>query len=277
MRDDELALLEHRNFIASIAMVAGLRPEGVVRRERGVALLASGVALRLFNQVLIEDDAASPEAVAEAVATMRELGFRYAVYLRHGLDDRFVPLMAELGLSDPDPEDPMPGMALHPIPAAEPAAGDVEIRRITDSAGFAEHVRTAALGFGLDEALAWSFMDQRMLDEPGASFYVGYVRGAPVVTGLGFRTDRIIGVYNIATIESARRRGYGAAMTARVASDGAEAGCDVAILQASTMGLRIYEHLGYRTVVRYRGFIELDEASSTRSTSRHGGRIPRAP
>jgi hypothetical protein len=45
-------------------------------------------------------------------------------------------------------------------------------------------------------------------------------------------------------------------MTVRVALDGRAAGCDVAALQASEMGRPIYERLGYRTVVRYRAFVD---------------------
>ena len=33
-------------------------------------------------------------------------------------------------------------------------------------------------------------------------------------------------------------------MTARIATDGAAMGCDLAILQASTMGFPIYERMG---------------------------------
>jgi predicted GNAT family acetyltransferase len=85
---------------------------------------------------------------------------------------------------------------------------------------------------------------------------VGYASGDPVVSGLGWRTGRTIGVYSIATVGSARRRGYGAAMTARVVADGMVAGCDVAVLQASEMGRPVYERLGFRTVVRYAAYLE---------------------
>jgi GNAT superfamily N-acetyltransferase len=90
-----------------------------------------------------------------------------------------------------------------------------------------------------------------LLDRPDCVVYVGYAGGDPVVSGLGWRTGRTIGVYSIATIPSARRRGYGAAMTARVVSDGLVTGCDVAALQASDMGRPIYQRMGFRTVVRY--------------------------
>jgi hypothetical protein len=40
-------------------------------------------------------------------------------------------------------------------------------------------------------------------------------------------------------------------MTERIAADGAAAGCDVAALQATPMGLPTYLRLGYRTVVEY--------------------------
>jgi hypothetical protein len=45
-------------------------------------------------------------------------------------------------------------------------------------------------------------------------------------------------------------------MTARVAADGAAAGADVAVLQATDMGFPVYERMGYRTVVEYMGYVE---------------------
>jgi hypothetical protein len=257
VRDVDLASLEHENFIDSIAGVARFRPDGLVRRSGGVALLISGVPVRLFNQVLIEDAAAATaDDVAAAIATARARAERFVVDLRNGVDDRFMPLMAELGLVRIDGDRGMPGMALRPVPPDAPAPADLTVAVVTDAAGFGDHVVAAAAGFGMPEELAWSFMDVRMLEQPDATFYVGYLEGRPVTTGLGLRTGRTIGVYNISTVESARRRGYGASMTARVAADGRRAGCDVAILQASAMGRPIYERLGYRTVVEYMGYAD---------------------
>jgi GNAT superfamily N-acetyltransferase len=98
--------------------------------------------------------------------------------------------------------------------------------------------------------------DERLLEQPDVAVYVGSTDGRPVSVGLGLRTGSTIGVYNIATLEPYRGRGYGAAMTARVVDDGAAAGCTTAILQASDMGYPIYERLGFRTVVRYHGWVE---------------------
>ena len=55
-------------------------------------------------------------------------------------------------------------------------------------------------------------------------------------------------------------------MTARITADGRANGCDVAILQASEMGLSVYERLGYRTVVEYDGYVEPDGEPSTEPT-----------
>ena len=264
MDDATLAALEHDNFIHSIGLIARLRPTGLVRRERGVALLASGVAMRLFNQVLIETDEAEAAAVADAVETMRAGSYRFLVHLRSGADDRFVPLMADLGLVEPDPTELTPGMALQPIGDDTPPPGDLEIRRVDGEAAFDDHVRVAAAGFGMDESLVRSFLDPRLVDDEDTASYVGYIGGEAVVVGAGLRSGRTIGVYNIATITAARRRGYGAAMTRHVAAEGKAAGCDVAVLQASDMGRPIYERLGYRTVVRYRAFMD-DPVSSDRA------------
>jgi GNAT superfamily N-acetyltransferase len=153
-------------------------------------------------------------------------------------------------------------MALHPIPegaggsSGSTGTNEHEIHRVSDPTGMDDHLRTAALGFGMPESMLRAFVAGDLWQQPGRIVYVGYVAGEPVTTGLGVRTGNTIGVYNIATIESARKRGYGAAMTERIAADGAVAGCDVATLQASAMGRPIYERLGYRTVVDYVGYAE---------------------
>jgi GNAT superfamily N-acetyltransferase len=253
-----LARLEHENMVEAIAAAGAQVGGGRVERGGGIALVATGLPLRLFNQVIVEGDDTRSDAIVEAVAVMRGRGDRFVVNLRRGADDRHVPLMDELGLVPLSGDPWMPGMALHPIrPAGAASLGPGhEIRRIADEAGIRDHVITAAAGFEMPEAWIAAIVTKTLVDQANAALYVGYADGAPVTTGLGIRTDRTIGVYNIATAPSARRHGYGAAMTMRVVADGAAAGCDVAILQATAMGRPVYERLGFRTVVEYIGYVD---------------------
>jgi len=254
-----LGELEHENMLVAMSEAAGTVPGSLVRRAGGVVLLASGRQIRLFNQVLVDDRSATADRIEAAVATLRERRNPFVVSLRRGVDDRFVGLMADLGLELPSDHGPLPGMALVPIPDGDPPSVEgLEIRPVADSAGLEDHIVAAAAGFGMPEAMLRSIVALDLWRRPGRIVYVGYVEGEPVTTGLGARTGRTIGVYNISTIESARKRGYGEAMTARVAADGHAAGCDVAILQASDMGRPIYERLGYRTVVEYDWYREPD-------------------
>ena len=253
-----LARLEHENMVETFVVVAGQAPGAVVERVDGVALIVTGLPLRVFNQVLIEGDPVAPEVIEAAVATTRARGDRFVVNLRAGTDDQYLPLMAELDLVPLSAEPWMPGMAFHPLPAlgtVAPAPGH-EIRRVTDGPGVRDHILTAAAGFEMSVDWIEAIMTEALAARPEAAVYVGYTDGHPVSTGLGIRTGRTIGVYNIATLEIARRRGYGAAMTMRIVDDGAADGCDVAILQASEMGRPIYERLGFRTVVEYVGYVD---------------------
>jgi len=253
-----LAQLEHENMIEAIAL-AGVNADGaVVRRVDGVALIATGLPLRLFNQVIIERDDALADAVGAAVGLTRARGDRFLVNLRVGADDRLIPLMHELGLAPLSEEPWMPGMALEPISAAAgpDKSSDHEIRQVMDEAGIEDHVKTAAAGFDLPESVLRSIITPAMAQRAGVAAYVGYTDDRPVTAGLGIRTGRTIGVYNICTLPAVRGRGYGAAMTARVIADGAAAGCDVATLQSSAMGYSVYERLGFRTVVEYMGYVD---------------------
>jgi len=260
MTPDELARLEHENFIEAFAVAVAGTAHPLVERRDGVAIVASGLPLRLFNEVLVEDDDADPAAIAAGVEMLRARGDRFVLNLRVGTDDRFIEVARDLGLVPMDATPWLPGMAWFPLEASDPAPADAApghvVRHVTDVAGIEDHIRTAGEAFGMPEAMVREIMTVAMLEQPHVAVYVGYTDGQPVSTGMGCRTGRTIGVYNISTIESARRRGYGEAMTARVVADGAAAGCDVAILQASEMGAPIYERLGFRTVVEYMGYID---------------------
>ncbi len=259
MTTEDLVALEHENWIAYLTGVVRCTSRAEVTRGSGVVTILTGLPFDWFNQVLIEREEATAAGVLAGVAHARERGDQFVVRLRDGLDDRFIATLTQAGLAPAGQETWTPGMVAFPIDhdaIAQPAAPGLEIRRVIDAAGIDAHRQVVTAGFGSDPAVARGTACPDLIARPECVVYVGYTDGAPVVSGLGWRTGRSIGVYSIATIESARRRGYGAAMTAHVVADGVIAGCDVAALQASDMGRPIYERLGFRTVVRYAAYVD---------------------
>jgi GNAT superfamily N-acetyltransferase len=265
MSRGELAALEHENWIAYLTAVATCHARTTVARTGGVVTLLTGLPMDWFNQILIEGEHTTPAAVLDAVIHARAQGIEFVVRLRQAIDDRFIPTLIQAGLESGSPETVTPGMVAFPIDRdviAKQALPELDIQRVTDAAGIDAHRQTTTAGFGADPELAQGTVCADLLDRPDCVVYVGYADGNPVVSGLGWRSGRTTGVYSIATIPSARRRGYAAAMTARVVADGALAGCDVAALQASEMGRPIYERLGFRTVITYAAY-----ANPTRPTT----------
>lgn len=252
MDDETLATLEHENMVATMSQIGDWFDGALVRHERGVTIVSAGLPVFLFNQVLVSGPDASDDGIREAVDVIRARTGQFVVNLRVGADDRFLPAVAGLGLV-PISETPwMPGMAVWPISSAGTAGAreGFEIRRATDSAGITDHIAAAAEGFGMPAE--WlDGLRGRGLDDGAGRFYVGYADGEPVTSGMGQLTGSTIGIYNIATVPAARRKGYGAAMTQRIIDDAVADGADVAILQASDMGKPTYERLGFRTVVEY--------------------------
>ena len=259
MTHDELIALEHENWIAYLTGVISCTSRANVTRSGGVVTILTGLPMDWFNQVLVEHDEATSAGILAGVLLARERG-DFVVRLRKGPDDRFIPTLTKAGLTGAGPERETPGMVASPIdrdafPDHSPPG--FEIVRVTDAAGIDAHRQAVTAGFGSDPTVALGTACPDLVDRAECVVYVGYADGVPVTSGLGWRTGRTVGVYSIATIASARRRGYGEAMTARVVADGVVAGCDVAALQASELGRPIYERLGFRTVVRYDAYVDL--------------------
>jgi ribosomal protein S18 acetylase RimI-like enzyme len=110
------------------------------------------------------------------------------------------------------------------------------------------HARVAAAGFEVAPEMFLQLMSPAVLAIPGVRCYVGEADGQPVTTGLGIKLGSNVAIFNIATPPEHRRRGYGAAVTARAVADGLAAGAQWSWLQSSTEGYKVYERLGFRTM-----------------------------
>jgi GNAT superfamily N-acetyltransferase len=258
MNAAERAALEHENWIAYLTGVVRCTSSGRIHREGGTVTILSDIPFDWFNQVLVERPDASPTGLLAGVERGLAHDPGFVVRLRDGMDDRFIPILATAGLVAADAATITPGMVAFPIrgdaladaiaPSHLPGFG---IQRVTDAVGLEDHRTVVTEGFGSPPAVALGTTCAELLHQPECVVHVGYAHGAPVVSGLGWRTGRVVGVYAIATVPAARRRGYGAAMTARIVTDGLAFGCDTAALQASELGRPIYERLGFTVDVRY--------------------------
>jgi GNAT superfamily N-acetyltransferase len=80
------------------------------------------------------------------------------------------------------------------------------------------------------------------------------VDGELVATALGFDNDGDRGIFNVSTLEHARRQGIGTALTARLVHEAAARGATTATLQSTEMAERVYAGVGFRDLGRYLDF-----------------------
>jgi predicted GNAT family acetyltransferase len=81
------------------------------------------------------------------------------------------------------------------------------------------------------------------------SLWIGRVHGVAVGAAMSYRTDEAVGIFGVATIPSARGRGYGSALTRR--SLLLDSGLP-AILGPSLEAERMYLRLGFEQVGKAR-------------------------
>jgi hypothetical protein len=131
-----------------------------------------------------------------------------------------------------------------------PLPPDLRLVAVHDAATLTDAERVLIEGYPAPElqpVRPGALWDTRILGGP-LHAWVGYADERAVTTGMAFVDERVTGVYVIATLEAARGRGYGAAVTAQcLAADPAKP----AVLQASDLGQPVYRRLGFVDVARY--------------------------
>jgi ribosomal protein S18 acetylase RimI-like enzyme len=101
----------------------------------------------------------------------------------------------------------------------------------------------------------------RCADPDAYSILIGSLDGENVAAAMAFDHDRDCGIYNVGTLEHARRRGLGSALTARHVYDARRRGCRTASLQATAMAERLYGAVGFRDLGLILEYTPLGEAT----------------
>jgi ribosomal protein S18 acetylase RimI-like enzyme len=236
-RDAELYHRGVATLLAAWEQYAHASEGAAVHRLAGVAaaVFPTEPERSVYNNAVLK--CALPAASrAEAIAAMQtayaNVGVtRYAAWVH----ERDRPMRADLerrGYTLDEVTRAM-GMALDDIRAPRPG---FEL----GPADWSEHLLIADVHPGLLSGL----------DAAVFHVLVGRHRGENVVTGIAFdfRTD--CGIYNVGTLEQARRRGLGTALTLTHLHDALARGCETASLQSTAMAERLYAAVGFRDLGR---------------------------
>jgi len=241
-------------------------PLGWMHREAGVLAGATGVPVPMLNGIWAESLDPDPVVVTAMLDRLDASAVPYCLQLRPGTSTKITDQAVTRGMRK---EDAIPLMVLEEfslIAQAERVDG-LTIRGLEPEEGPA-HIAVVADAFGMPEELFAQMMTPELLRAEGLCCYVAEAGGQPVTTGMGLTAGDFVAIFNIATPTQHRGRGYGAAVTARVVSDGRAAGAQWAWLQSSPMGYGVYERLGFRTLERWDCWVLEPDARPDRNPSR---------
>jgi GNAT superfamily N-acetyltransferase len=151
---------------------------------------------------------------------------------------------------------PAMGVALARLPPALSMPEGVTVERVRDRAGLECWTRTVVAGFGMPpdagEALLMVLSRNDLLgDTAPVHFYLASLQGEPVAGSTVLVAAGVAGIFNVATLEAARGRGIGTAITLAPLLDARDHGYRIGVLQASEMGYSIYAQMGFTEQFRY--------------------------
>ena len=137
---------------------------------------------------------------------------------------------------------------LNVLPQEYLPSKELEIILVDDEKMLRQWIHVASIGFGVPaeaEDIWFEFFSYAACSSPFQT-YLALLNGNPVGTSQLFTSAGVAGIYNVTCIPEARGRGIGAAVTLAPLLDARTMDYHVGILQASSMGYRVYQRLGFQ-------------------------------
>jgi GNAT superfamily N-acetyltransferase len=169
------------------------------------------------------------------------------------------PVEAELqargwAVAEDEPAFVMPDISAG-ISASARGPEPLAIRTVRTEADRLTFQRVAAAAFGTTTEFAELIMPNLAFAlDPDMHWAIGEWSGEPVAAGGYYRKGTTAVVCCLATLESHRGRGIGAAVTWAVLAHAAGRGCTSASLRSGPKSVPLYERLGFRYVCQHRTY-----------------------
>ena len=233
-----------RALLDTWGVICDRLPGGWCSERDGVMRASAGVPIPPFNGVWTATADVAPRDVLAAVDEFAAGDLPWNLQLRPGYPAELDDELAGRGLVVTGE---LPFMVLpDPGPLAAAVKGSAATHRQVET--FADLESLLSLlerGFGMPRELLRGMFPMRLMFL--ADTWIA-TDGQDVATALGFVHDGWCGVFDVATPEEHRGRGYGGAVTAHTVEAARAAGARAAYLQSSPMGVSVYERLGFATV-----------------------------
>jgi len=253
----DFALLERIDQGTAFAFAEMTRrtPGGRVAMQGGLLLaIGSDPSPVLVNTILPVAPVVRPEAVAQALAVYAEVDHLPSIVTRDHRDGALTEALAGSGYRRLVS---LPGMVLEArLPDEAPPPGAL-IHRVASEADRVRWIEGNLFGFAEDDgdraAMRSACQTVESLSGGPVTAWWAEADGRGVASAMAF-VDPSSGaaiVGWVGTDKAYRRRGIGRAVTLAATNAAFDMGARLVALQASPMGLPIYEKLGYRTVTGY--------------------------
>src|SRR5262249_25380693 len=193
-----------------------------------------------YNNAVLDREL-NPAERREAIAAMRDAYSaagvdRYAAWVHE--DDR--PLRRELREMGYVVTESTRAMGLS-IEDFESPPAEIDLKRL----GWDEYLHFLTSGEDLPEGLLGGV-------DPDAFVALGaWAEGEILAAAIAFDHDGDCGIFNMGTLERARRRGIAGALTAHHLCEARARGCRTATLQATPMAEGVYAAFGFRDLGRF--------------------------
>jgi GNAT superfamily N-acetyltransferase len=227
-----------------LAALGTTLPRGWAQRRGGASAAATGTMATPLNRVIGEALDADLDGIAVLAQRLADDGLPHMIESRPGataLED----WCRNRGMTS------APGVPLMTCTTAHlnvPSDTAIGWRSLT-AAEMPAHVDVASAGYGMDRAALAGLDVSTLFDESFGAGLIAELDGVPACTGISIVAGEWVGVFVIATLAAFRRRGLGAALTAKLVTDAVERnGVSRALLQSSEMGKPVYESLGFETI-----------------------------